>query len=63
MDDILPMFFNPNWFLFYVFWKGPSVMNEELFVNIFNGVTINTYNSFEKVYKFGDRYKEAKYKD
>ncbi|MEE4248781.1 MAG: hypothetical protein V2I33_25670 [Kangiellaceae bacterium] len=74
MEDIFPVYITPNFFRFYVFWKGQfetdqasrdeakAYINEEVFVNVFNGVCINTYEAHERTYRFGDRYKEVKFR-
>ena len=62
MSDILPCYLCLDNFRFWIFWKNPSFVNEELFINIFNGVSIDTYSKLPVVYKFADRYKEITYK-
>jgi len=61
--DFFPLYQPINKFQFLLLHRGNSEMNEELFINVMNGVSIDTYKIKNRVHLFKDRYIEYRIKD
>lgn len=61
--EFFPLYQPINRFQFLLLHKGYKEMNDELLINIMNGVAIDTYKIKNRVHFFKDRYLEYKIKD
>lgn len=58
VDDLLPMYLILKKHSFFLLHRKPEYVNEEIFANVCNGVSINTRESRRNSPLFKDRYKE-----
>lgn len=61
IKELFPLYLPQNQFRFYIMCRNPSVLNEDLFANITNGVEIDTSKFRSRVNFFRERYSEIKH--